>query len=175
MMFSFFCYYNGLAFADVEKLKPPEIGIGIDRSKWIFTNRQKTDTVSMIPLPPLAIDILEKYKDHPAIVNSNKVLPVISNQKYNEYLKEIAGICSINKKMTSHTVIHTFATTITLSNGVPMESVSKMLKPSLFRGRLQGLRHNIEKLFINLIPDFFFGIDILFYFQHASILFHNSL
>jgi site-specific recombinase XerD len=122
-----FCCYTGLAFADVEKLKPSEIGIGIDGSKWIFTNRQKTDTLSRIPLLPIAIDILEKYKEHPAIVNSNKVLPVISNQKYNEYLKEIAGICGINKKMTSHTARHTFATTITLSNGVPMESVSKML------------------------------------------------
>jgi len=122
-----FCCYTGLAFADVEKLKPSEIGIGIDGSKWIFTNRQKTDTLSRIPLLPTAIDILEKYKEHPAIVNSNKVLPVISNQKYNEYLKEIAGICGINKKMTSHTARHTFATTITLSNGVPMESVSKML------------------------------------------------
>lgn len=122
-----FCCYTGLAFADVEKLKPSEIGIGIDGSKWIFTNRQKTDTLSRIPLLPIAIDILEKYKDHPSILNSNKVLPVISNQKYNEYLKEIAGICGINKKMTSHTARHTFATTITLSNGVPMESVSKML------------------------------------------------
>ena len=122
-----FCCYTGLAFADVEKLKPSEIGIGIDGSKWIFTNRQKTDTLSRIPLLSIAIDILEKYKDHPACITSNKVLPVLSNQKYNEYLKEIANICGINKKMTSHTERHTFATTITLSNGVPMESVSKML------------------------------------------------
>jgi len=122
-----FCCYTGLAFADVEKLKLSEIGIGIDGSKWIFTNRQKTDTLSRIPLLPIAIDILEKYKDCPAIANSNKVLPVLSNQKYNEYLKEIATVCSVNKKMTSHTARHTFATTITLSNGVPMESVSKML------------------------------------------------
>lgn len=122
-----FCCYTGPAFADVEKLKPSEIGIGIDGGKWIFTNRQKTDTLSRIPLLPLAVDILEKYQGHPTIVNSNRVLPVISNQKYNEYLKEIAGICGIHKKMTSHTARHTFATTITLSNGVPMESVSKML------------------------------------------------
>jgi site-specific recombinase XerD len=122
-----FCCYTGLAFADVEKLKPAEIAIGIDGSKWIFTNRQKTDTLSRIPLLPVAIDILEKYKGHPSRVNSEKVLPVLSNQKYNDYLKEIAGICGINKKMTSHTARHTFATTVTLSNGVPMESVSKML------------------------------------------------
>jgi site-specific recombinase XerD len=64
---------------------------------------------------------------HPVCGNSDKVLPVLSNQKYNDYLKEIADICGINKKMTTHTARHTFATTITLSNGVPMESVSKML------------------------------------------------
>ena len=122
-----FCCYTGLAFADVEKLKASEIGIGIDGSKWIFTNRQKTDTLSRIPLLPVAINIIEKYKDHPSCINSQKVLPVLSNQKYNDYLKEIAGICDINKKMTSHTARHTFATTVTLSNGVPMESVSKML------------------------------------------------
>ena len=122
-----FCSYTGLAFADVEKLKPSEIGIGIDRSKWIFTKRQKTETDSRIPLLPNAVEIIEKYKDHPACNNSNKVLPVLSNQKYNEYLKEIAVICGISKKLTSHTARHTFATTVTLCNGVPMESVSKML------------------------------------------------
>jgi len=76
---------------------------------------------------PVAIDILENYKDYQSCINSEKVLPVLSNQKYNDYLKEIAGICDINKKMTSHTARHTFDTTVTLSNGVPMESVSKML------------------------------------------------
>jgi site-specific recombinase XerD len=122
-----FCCYTGLAFADVEKLKPTEIAVGIDGRKWIFTNRQKTDTLSRIPLLPAAIDILEKYKDHSSCINSERVLPVLSNQKYNDYLKEIAAICDINKKLTSHAARHTFATTVTLSNGVPMESVSKML------------------------------------------------
>ena len=122
-----FCCYTGLAFVDVEKLKPSEIGIGIDGTKWIFTHRQKTDALSRIPLLSVAIDILEKYKNHHDCINSGKVLPVLSNQKYNDYLKEIAGICSINKKFTTHTARHTFATTVTLSNGVPMESVSKML------------------------------------------------
>lgn len=122
-----FCCYTGLAFVDVEKLKASEINIGIDGNKWIFTKRQKTDTPSRIPLLPWAIEILEKYEDHPACINSNKVLPVLTNQKYNEYLKEIANICGINKKLTTHTARHTFATTITLGNGVPIESVSKML------------------------------------------------
>jgi len=122
-----FCCYTGLAFADVKKLKPSEVGLGIDGSKWIFTNRQKTDSISRIPLLPVSERIVEQYKNHPACINSGKVLPVLSNQKYNEYLKEIANVCGINKKMTTHTARHTFATTVTLSNGVPIESVSKML------------------------------------------------
>ncbi len=122
-----FCCHTGLAFVDVKKLKLSEIGIGIDGSKWIFTKRQKTDTPSRIPLLPYAVEILEKYKDHPVCVNSEKVLPVLSNQKYNEYLKEIAEICEIKKNLTTHTARHTFATTVTLGNGVPMETVSKML------------------------------------------------
>lgn len=122
-----FCCYTGLAFADVKKLKASEIGIGIDGSKWIFTHRQKTDTLSRIPILSIPLKILEQYKNHPVCVNTDKVLPVLSNQKYNEYLKEIANVCGINKKLTTHTARHTFATTITLSNGVPIESVSKML------------------------------------------------
>jgi len=122
-----FCCYTGLAFADVKKLKISEIGIGVDGEKWIFTQRQKTKTPTRVPLLHSALEILEKFKDYPACVNSGRALPVLSNQKYNSYLKEIADICGINKKLTTHTARHTFATTITLGNGVPMESVSKML------------------------------------------------
>ena len=122
-----FCCFTGLAFADVEKLKLSEIAIGVDGNKWIFTRREKTNTPTRIPLLPIALEILERYKDHPVCINSGKVLPVLSNQKYNEYLKEISTLCGINKKMTTHTARHTFATTVTLSNGVPIESVSKML------------------------------------------------
>lgn len=76
---------------------------------------------------PVPLQIIEKYKDHPACINSGKILPTPSNQKMNAYLKEIANICKINKNLTFHIARHTFATTVTLSNGVPMESVSKML------------------------------------------------
>ena len=111
----------------MKKLKISEIGVGVDGNKWIFTRRKKTDTISRIPLLPMALEIIDQYRNNTACINTEKVLPVLSNQKYNEYLKEIANICGINKNMTTHTARHTFATTITLSNGVPMESVSKML------------------------------------------------
>jgi site-specific recombinase XerD len=71
--------------------------------------------------------ILEKYSEHPDVVQSQFLLPVLSNQKMNAYLKEIADVCEINKNLTFHLARHTFATTVTLTNGVPIESVSKML------------------------------------------------
>jgi site-specific recombinase XerD len=125
-IFLFSCY-TGLAYIDTQKLSYNEIVTGIDGEKWIITNRQKTDAASRIPLLPQAISILNKYKDHPVCVVKNRALPILSNQKMNGYLHEIAAICGINKKMTYHTARHTFATTVTLTNGVPIETVSKML------------------------------------------------
>jgi site-specific recombinase XerD len=125
-IFLFSCF-TGLAYIDVKKLTKANIGLGIDGGKWIFTNRQKTDTRSNIPLLPMAQEILDKYKDHPQCKHEGKLLPVLSNQKMNSYLKEIADLCSINKELTFHIARHTFATTVTLTNGVPIESVSKML------------------------------------------------
>ncbi|HCN84279.1 MAG TPA: recombinase, partial [Sphingobacteriaceae bacterium] len=125
-IFLFSCY-TGLAYADVKKLKREEISIGLDGQKWIFTSRQKTDTASRIPLLPTALQIMQKYEDHPECSDLGKLLPVLSNQKMNSYLKEIADVCNIEKELTFHIARHTFATTITLANGVSIESVSKML------------------------------------------------
>ena len=112
---------------DVKQLTREHINWGIDGDKWIFKNRQKTDTTSKIPLLPRAQQIIDKYADYPVCKNENSLLPVLSNQKMNAYLKEIADVCGINKELTFHIARHTFATTVTLSNGVPLETVSKML------------------------------------------------
>jgi site-specific recombinase XerD len=125
-IFLFSCY-SGLAYADVQKLKRSDIGIGVDGEKWIFIKRQKTDVLSRVPLLPFALRILDSYKEHPQCKYENRLLPVLSNQKMNAYLKEIADVCGISKTLTYHIARHTFATTITLSNGVPIETVSKML------------------------------------------------
>lgn len=122
-----FCCFTGLAYADVQKLQNSHISKGIDGEQWIIKNRQKTNIRSAIPLLPSAINIIDKYKNHPICVNKGLVLPVPSNQKMNEYLKEIEERCEIGKKLTSHIARHTFATTVTLLNGVPIESVSQML------------------------------------------------
>jgi len=128
-----FCCYTGLSYADVQKLKRSEISAGIDGEQWIFTVRQKTDISSRIPLLPVALKILKQYKDHPQCDNKDLLLPVLSNQKMNAYLKEIADLSGISKHLTFHLARHTFATTVTLSNGVPIETVSKMLGHTLLK------------------------------------------
>lgn len=125
-IFLFSCF-TGLAYSDVKKLSRNDIVLGIDGEKWIKIKRSKTDTRSSIPLLPTALSILKKYKYHPDIYNKEKLLPVLTNQKMNAYIKEIADLCGISKNLTFHLARHTFATTVTLSNGVPIESVSKML------------------------------------------------
>jgi len=125
-IFLFSCF-TGLAYIDVKNLTKSHISLGIDGEKWIFTHRQKTESASKIPILPVTQIIIDKYKNHPQCINENKLIPILSNQKMNAYLKEIAGICEIEKELTFHIARHTFATTVTLTNGVPIETVSKML------------------------------------------------
>jgi site-specific recombinase XerD len=125
-IFVFSCF-TGLAYIDVKNLTVSNISLGIDGGKWIFTHRQKTETASRIPLLPIPEELILKYANHPQCINEDKLLPVLSNQKMNSYLKEIADVCGIKKDLTFHIARHTFATTVTLTNGVPIESVSKML------------------------------------------------
>ncbi|WP_339145004.1 site-specific integrase, partial [Croceitalea sp. MTPC5] len=105
--------------------KPSQILFGIDGNQWIHTKRAKTDEPVKIPLLPMAKDILERYREE--MMLTGELLPVYSNQKTNQTLKEIAKACGIHKNITFHTARHTFATTVTLSNGVPIETVSKLL------------------------------------------------
>src|SRR5690554_1412033 len=122
-----FCCYTGLSYADVRKLQKTGIAKGIDGRLWVLTSREKTETSSNIPLLPQALEIIGRYADYPPCVAKGLVLPVLSNQKMNSYLKEIADLCGITKKLTFHMARHTFATTVTLANNVPIETVSKML------------------------------------------------
>jgi site-specific recombinase XerD len=94
---------------------------------WIHYSREKTTKSIKIPLLPKALEIIEKYKNNHKAISQGSVFPRISNQKLNSYLKEIADVCGITKNLTFHIARHTFATTVTLSNGVPIETVSKLL------------------------------------------------
>jgi integrase len=122
-----FCCLTGLAYTDVQQLTKEHIIKGVDGEAWLAVRRQKTGTPTRLPLLPSAKGILDRYRQHPQCLYKNRLLPVLSNQKMNAYLKEIMDVCGISKAVTFHTARHTFATTVTLLNGVPMESVSKML------------------------------------------------
>ena len=121
-VFVFACY-TGLSYIDVKLLTKDNVVKGIDGDQWIFTSREKTDKPVKVPLLDKALDIISKYDGTLA----DSLLPVYSNQKVNAYLKEIALELEIQKKLTFHSARHTFATTVTLSNGVPIETVSKLL------------------------------------------------
>jgi len=125
-MFLFACY-TGLSYIDVAKLNIDNIETDLDGQQWIKTKRQKTSIELRIPLLNKARRILLKYQDHPRVSGRNRLLPTISNQKTNSYLKEISDFCGIKKNLTFHVARHTFATTVTLTNGVPIETVSKLL------------------------------------------------
>ena len=125
-IFLFSCF-TGMAYIDVKTLGQDDIVIDTNGDKWIKTTRKKTKTRSSIPLLPVADAILEKYAAHPNVLMGKGLLPVLTNQKSNAYLKEIADLCGIKKNLTTHLARHTFATTVTLTNGVPIESVGRML------------------------------------------------
>jgi site-specific recombinase XerD len=122
-----FMCYTGYAYADAFGLGQENIFIGIDGQKWITKDRQKEEQAECVPLLPVPLEIISRYKDDPYCLAHGKLLPVRTNQRFNGYLKEIAAICGINKELTTHTARHTFATTVTLENDVPIETVSKML------------------------------------------------
>lgn len=116
-----FCCYTGLAYAEMKALENKHITDGFDGCKWIKMYRQKTGGVINIPLLPKALEILDKY------IKGNSLLPVISNQKFNSFLKEIGAILGLDKRLTHHTARKTFASTVLLYNDVPMEIVSELL------------------------------------------------
>jgi len=122
-IFIFSCF-TGLAYIDVKNLTEKNVRTSFDGNLWIMTKRQKTKVESNILLLDVPKMILEKYK---GVSPNDKLLPILSNQKMNSYLKEIGDVCEIDKELTFHLARHTFATTITLAKGVPIETVSKML------------------------------------------------
>jgi site-specific recombinase XerD len=124
-VFLFQCF-TGLAYCDVCKLTHENITPDDNNILWLKTKRTKTDTAVNVPLLPGALQIIEKYSNNKTR-SSEKLLPVPSNQKLNAYLKEIGELTGINKRLSCHLARHTFATTVTLANGISLESVSKML------------------------------------------------
>ena len=128
-----FSYFTGLAFADVSTLRPEHLEQDNNGDWWIrkgrvkLERRRKSSSIANVPLLPVPLAILKKYESHPICLKQGTCLPVVCNQKANSYLKEIADFCGIKKNLTTHSYRHTFATTVTLANNVPLQEVSAML------------------------------------------------
>ena len=122
-----FCCFTGLAFVDVQQLTPNHLIKDNNGAIWIRKSRQKTGNMCNIPVLSVAQKLIEKYQDHPDCIRKGVLLPVISNQKMNAYLKEIADLCGINKKLSTHVARYTCATVVMLANQVSMENVAKIL------------------------------------------------
>lgn len=122
-LFIFSCF-TALSYIDVCELQPDDISTGFDGNLWIIRKRHKTKVTASIRLLDIPIAILKKYKGK---LPNGKLLPVISNQRVNDYLKEIAAMCGINKRLTFHMARHSCATSVLLANDVPIETVSKIL------------------------------------------------
>jgi site-specific recombinase XerD len=120
-IFLFSCY-TGYAPVDAIKLTRKNVIQDIEKTLWIKANRQKTNTKANVPILPPVLKIINKYQ-----FDGETLLPRISNQKMNAYLKEIADIIGLDKKLTWYVARHTFATTVTLGNGIRIENVSAML------------------------------------------------
>lgn len=125
-VFVFSCL-TGLAYKDLSNLKLSQLTVGIDGKLWIEKKRQKSTTPFKVPLLHWTLDIVEKYKNHPRCLKNGTVVPVLSNSKYNDYLKEIAAVCGINKALTTHVARHTFATTVALLHGISLVALRDML------------------------------------------------
>ena len=121
-----FCCLTGLAFMDVQQLKPEHLVADIHGKIWIRKARQKTKNMCNIPLLDEAQKIIDRYREHPYCQTRGVLLPVCSNQKMNSYLKELADICGIPKNLSTHCARHTFAT-LTLASGATIDNVAKML------------------------------------------------
>jgi site-specific recombinase XerD len=121
-----FCCLTGLAFMDVQQLKPEHLVADIHGKIWIRKARQKTKNMCNIPLLDEAQKIIDRYREHPYCQTHGVLLPVCSNQKMNSYLKELADICGIRKNLSTHCARHTFAT-LTLASGATIDNVAKML------------------------------------------------
>ena len=121
-----FCCLTGLAFTDVQQLRPEHLAADIHGKIWIRKARQKTKNMCNIPLLDEAQKIIDRYRDHPYCQTHGVLLPVCSNQKMNSYLKELADICGIRKNLSTHCARHTFAT-LTLASGATIDNVAKML------------------------------------------------
>ncbi len=143
-----FCCYTGLAYAEVHALKPEHVYIGIDGEKWLNIFRKKTKKHYQVPILPKAMEIMDKYSNHPKCIKNDVLLPVNSNVKMNAYLKEIADLARIRQKLTVHIARKTYACTL-LAQGVNIGVLSKLLGHSSIQVTLDSYTSVMDELMLN--------------------------
>jgi integrase len=148
-----FCCYSGMAYAEVESLKPENMTRGIDGDLWLNIIRKKTQKQYQVPILPKAFDIIKKYSLHPLCIKKGRLLPVPSNVKYNAYLKEIADIAGIKQYLTTHLARKTFASTIMLGNGVNIAVLSKILGHASVQVTLDSYASVVDELLLKNVKD----------------------
>mgnify|MGYP002682014602 CR=1 FL=1 len=153
-IFVFACY-TGLAYAESESLTPDCITTGMDGELWLNIHRRKTKKEYQVPLFPRALEIIEKYKNHPTCLKRGKCLPVPSNVKFNAYLKEIGDIAGIpkSKPLVTHLARKTFATTVALTNGMNIGVLSKILGHNSIKVTLDSYGTIIDELMLRSVKD----------------------
>ena len=139
-----FCCYTGYAPIDALELTERNLSEDSTGNLWIMTSRAKTAIRANVPILPTVENIISKYKNQ-----QKGLIPKISNQKMNAYLKEIADVCGINKHLTWYVARHTFATTVTLGNGVRLENVSAMMGHT----NTKQTQHYAKVLDVNIMED----------------------
>jgi site-specific recombinase XerD len=122
-----FCCFTGLAHSDVKRLSTSHLKIGVDGKRWIELARQKTGVLTMVPLLPIADSILQKYAEQKAFSDDSKLLPVPCSQVFNRGIRNLLQTVGINKKCTSHSCRYTFASTVLMGTGIPLEIAGKLL------------------------------------------------
>lgn len=149
-LFIFQCF-TGFAYQEIRELtKENIVYVGIDREPWLMRARGKTNVNEMVPLLPIAVDILAKYENHPYCQINNKLLPVDTNTRYNGYLKEIGAICGIARELKTHLARHTFADIMLNVCDIPLEDVSKMLGHKSIRTTMKYCRVRKERIARNM-------------------------
>jgi integrase len=146
-----FSSFTGFSYQEVYTLKPSDIITGIDGKMWISKSRQKTGGDETLPLLPLPLQLLDKYKNHPLCLRRSCLLPVPTNEHYNRCLKEIIKIGKFNLILKTHKARYFFANEVAYNNGVPLKTVSKMLGHKsvktteiYVRANRQNISENIE-------------------------------
>lgn len=146
-----FSVFTGYAYMDTMSLSNDNVFIGINSEKFICTDRTKTEQREMVMLLDIPLQIIEKYKNHKCRLIQEKLLPQHNNSRFNKYLKVIAALCGIKKHLTHHTARHTFATTVTLENDVPIETVQKMLGHKTIKSTLKYAKVTKKKIHNNMV------------------------